>query len=94
MEVAPNNMKQFVRTFLLYFVNGMCLAFVTWQTIQCFTKYLQKPQVTIVSMKESAELLHFPAITVCGSFGTYVNEYENLEMGFNPKYLKDNCGIG
>ena len=92
MAVDQNNMKKFVRTFLLYFVNGVCLVFVSWQTVQCLTKYILNPQVTIVRMKDSAELLHFPAITVCGSFET-IGTYSNLEMGFNPKYLKDNCGI-
>ena len=42
-------------------------------------------------MKKTAQLLEFPAITICGSFGT--DAQSEFEMGFNPKYLEDFCGI-
>ena len=80
-----------IHALFLYFVNGMCLAFVIWQTYQCMSKYIHKPQVTTVSMKKTAQLLEFPAITICGSFGT--DAQSEFEMGFNPKYLEDFCGI-
>ena len=69
----------------------MCLAFVIWQTYKCMSKYIQQPQATTVSLKKTAHLLEFPAITICGSFGVGTNL--DSKMGFNPKYLEDICGI-
>ncbi len=84
-EYDRNKIKQIARTILLYVVNGSCLGFVIWQTISCMTKYIEKPQVTIVSLKEKSELPSSPAITICPKF----------EQGykFNKTYLEDICGI-
>ena len=80
-EYDTNKIKQIIRTILLYFVNGSCLGFVIWQTMSCTTKYIDKPQVTIVSLKEKPELPSSPAITICP------------KNRWNRKYLKDICGI-
>ena len=82
-----------IHALCLYCVNGMCLAFVIWQTYKCMSKYIHKPQVTTVSMKKTAQLLEFPAITICGSFGADTKSDSEMQMGFNPKYLEDICGI-
>ena len=84
-----NKFKKFFKTFVLYGINVSCLVFVIWQTIQCVTKYIQKPQGTAVSMKKSANL-SFPAISVCGSFGKYSL---GNDMGLNETYLQSVCGI-
>ena len=44
-------------------------------------------------MKKTAQLLEFPAITICGSFGADTKSDSEMQMGFNPKYLEDICGI-
>ena len=84
-----NKFKKVFRTFTSYWINGSCLGFVIWQTIQCMTKYIQKPQGTTVSMKKSANL-SFPAISVCGSFG---KRWNGKDMGLNETYLQNVCGI-
>ena len=89
-EYDLNRMKQHFRTILLYIVNGSCLAFVIYQSVCCTTKYIDKPQVTKVSLKESSELISSPAITICGSFGK--SEYDT-DIRFNKTYLEDICGI-
>ena len=48
--------KQIFRTILLVLVNGSCFGFVIWQTISCTQKYINKPQMTKVSLKDSSEL--------------------------------------
>ena len=78
--------KQIFRTILLVLVNGSCFGFVIWQTISCTTKYLDRPQVTIVSIKDLHELPSSPVITVCPKF-------EGRER-FNESYLEEICSIG
>ena len=65
-ELDYNRIKQSLRIILLCIVNGFCLGFVIYQTINCAAKYIEKPQVTKVSLKESRELPSSPAITICG----------------------------
>ena len=90
-EFNPNKIKKIFRTILLYLLNGSCLGFVIYQAINCTTIYIDKPQVTKVSLKESSELISSPAITICGSFGK--SEYDD-DIRFNKTYLEDICGIG
>ena len=80
-EFDKNHTKQIIRTILLYVVNGLCLGFVIWQTISCTTKYIDKPQVTVVSLKEKPELPSSPAISICP------------KIMYNESYLEDICGI-
>ena len=87
-EFDKNHTKQIIRTILLYVINGLCLGFVIWQTISCTTKYIDKPQVTVVSLKEKPELLSSPAISICPIFGGF--EDANV---YNKSYLEDICGI-
>ena len=84
-EYDTNKIKQIIRTILLYVVNGLCLGFVIWQTMSCTTKYIDKPQVTIVSLKQKPDLPFSPAITICPKFGGLIK--------FNTSYLEDTCGI-
>ena len=78
-------LKKFFRSLrsLSLWINGFCLGFVIWQTIQCMKKYIEKPKATEMSMKLSTDL-PFPAITVCGSFGKDMYGYD---LGFNSTYL-------
>ena len=82
-------MKEVFLATLKFLVNGMCIAFVIWQTIQCMTKYVRKPKGTIVTMEKSSEV-PFPAITVCGSFGK--DTYAGI-LRFNKNHLENVCGI-
>ena len=79
-----NKFKKPFQKFISYLITGSCLIFVTWQTIKCMTKYIQKPQGTTVSMKKSANL-SFPAITVCG--------LSENDVGLNETYLQNVCGL-
>ena len=80
-EYDKNKIKQILRTILLYVVNGSCLGFVIWQTMSCTTKYIDKPQLTKVSLKEKPELPSSPAITICP------------KKKLNTSFLEDICGI-
>ena len=84
-EFDLDKIKQILCIILLCIVNGSCLGFVIYQTINCTAKYIEKPQVTKVSLKESRELPSSPAITICGEFeGGYY---------YNTTQLTDICGI-
>ena len=84
-ELDYNRIKQSLSIIMLCIVNGFCLGFVIYQTINCAAKYIEKPQVTKVSLKESRELPSSPAITICGQ----------SEQGkfYNTTQLTDICGI-
>ena len=84
-------LKKFFRslTSISFWINGFCLGFVIWQTIQCMTKYIEKPKGTEMSIKLSKNL-PFPAFTVCGSFGKHGH---GIDKGINYTYLQDVCGI-
>ena len=91
MKVSNGNIfKNSYQKFKSYLITGICLGFVIWQTIQCMTKYIQRPQGTTITMKKSANV-SFPTISICGSF-----ERKNLvenDLGLNETYLKDVCGF-
>ena len=84
--------KKTLEIFLLYVINGMCLVFVTWQTIKCMTNYIDEPKGTTVSMKKTAQMA-FPAITVCGSLTFSQKSTEEEYFPFNHTYLNETCGI-
>ena len=75
------------RSFLLVCVNGFCLGFVIWKTIECVNYYMDKPIGTKLGMKKSTDL-PFPAITICGKFGMDTRAHY-----FNESYLKEKCNI-
>ena len=84
MQISiQDKLKAFFKLFISfsYWINGACLAFVIWQTIQCIAKYIDKPQGTAISMKKSANL-PFPDVTICGK-----------EMRLNETYLQNVCGL-
>ena len=91
-EHNPNGIltKQLLRTIVWFLVNGSCLGFVIWQTMSCTQKYIDKPQMTKVSLKESSGLPSSPAITICGSFGRPGNDGE---YRFNKTHLEDICSM-
>ena len=76
------------RSFLLVCVNGFCLGFVIWKTIECVNYYMDKPIGTKLGMKKSTDL-PFPAITICGKFGMDMI----MAQYFNETYLKEKCDI-
>ena len=92
MQVSTQNkLKTIFKTFisLSCWINGVCLAFVIWQTIQCMAKYIDKPRATAISMKKSANI-SFPGVTICGSFG---KDKDGKEMGLNHTHLQNVCGL-
>ena len=62
-----------------FLITVSCLALVIWQTIKCVSKYIEKPQGTILSIENTAHL-PFPAITICSYYG------------YNKEVL-EKCGI-
>ena len=88
---TQSKMKTFLRTFisLNHWINGVCLAFVIWQTIQCIAKYIDKPRGTAINLKKAANL-SFPDVTICGSFG---KDKYGREMGLNESYFQSVCGL-
>ena len=88
LRFYPNKMKKFFFRTLRFFVNGMCIAFVIWQTIGCVTKYVEKPQGARIQMKKSSEM-PFPDITICGVFSKLGKAF----YGFNNTYLQQYCGF-
>ena len=85
--------QKIFRSFFLICVNGSCLAFVIWKTLQCLRLYHAHPVGTQLSLEESSNL-PFPAITVCGGFGeewpwkvynqTYLEKICNIRWRFKP----------
>ena len=67
------------------FVFLSCLGIVTWQCWRCLTKFLSKPQVTRLSIVNSAGNM-FPSVTIC----PYPDPKE--KTGYNGTIL-DECGI-
>ena len=91
-----NKIKKTFEIFSLHLINGICLAFVTWQSIQCMKNYNDKPQGTIVHMKKTSHV-PFLAITVCGS-STFGNSFvmkqgKEKYFNFNQTFLNKTCGI-
>ena len=91
-----SKLKEVYGTIVLYSLNGLCLIFVISNTIQSVTRFTERPQGTVVSMKKSAGL-PFPAITICPNFGKYTlkvgNNSREMERIFNVTYLEKICGI-
>ena len=92
-----NKMKKFFFPTLKFLVNGICLAFVIWQTILCIGKYFQNPKGTTITMEKSSEV-PFPSITICGYFDkkkNYVglNLINTERVRFNYTYLQETCGL-
>ena len=67
------------------FVFLSCLGIVSWQCLRCLTKFLSKPQVTRLSIVNSAGNM-LPSITIC----PYSKSKENT--GYNSTLLQE-CGI-
>ena len=88
-ETHQNRFKINFHTSFFYIINGLCQAFVVWQSIKCATKYIQKPLGTVVSLKKSSDV-PFPAVTVCGSFG---KSQAGSTKGFNYTYLQEVCNL-
>ena len=68
-----------------YFVFFTCLGIVTWQCWRCLTKFLSKPQVTRLSIVNSAGNM-FPSVTVCP------HPDPKEKTGYNFTLLEE-CGI-
>ena len=85
-----------IQIFLFVWINGACLGFVIWQTMNCICAYIEKPIGTRLKMEKST-VLPFPSITVCGAeFMTRRDEYFNIFVRttyYDIVYLKDTCNI-
>ena len=86
------------RSFLMFWINGSCMLFVIWKTIECIQHYVEIPIGTKLRMKRSADI-PFPDITVCGNYGTEISLFTFGFGGgvktnyFNHTYLKEICGM-
>ena len=63
---------------IYFFVTLACFAFVFWQSVQCIQKYIESPQGTKLSLKNTREIHQFPAITICPWYNDLYNE-DHLE---------------
>ena len=85
-----------IQIFLFVWINGACLGFVIWQTMNCICTYIEMPIGTRLKMDKSTAL-PFPAITVCGTnimirYDEKFNKFEEL-IFYDTNYLKDTCKI-
>ena len=65
---------------LIYFsITFACFAFVSWQSVQCIQKYIEKPQGTKLTLQHISEIPQFPAITICPAslYDTYDEDHLN-----------------
>ena len=92
MEALQSNL----RIFLFICINGVCLGFVIWQTMNCIKKYIEMPIGTRLKMDKSTAL-PFPAITVCGTniMVRYDDKFDKFEelIFYDTNYLEDTCKI-
>ena len=83
-------------SFLMLCINGSCMLFVIWKTIECIQHYVEIPIGTKLRMKRSADL-PFPDITVCGKFRleskTWFGVVTNYTDYFNHTYLNEICDM-
>ena len=79
LEMHPQKVFYWVKQFFRAFVFLSCLGIVIWQCWRCLEKFLSKPQVTQLSIVNSAGKI-FPSITVCRAY------LQNLT-------ILSNCGI-
>ena len=86
-------MKSIKRIILL-----SCVGFLAWQCIQCFDKYMARPQVTNLNVTYTSNIM-FPAITICVDPITYTHycaddnkNADQCDRLFNQTQLKK-CGI-
>ena len=59
-----------------------CFAFVSWQSVQCIQKYIEKPQGTKLTLQHTSEIPQFPSITICPtnfSSGMVILQFSDLE---------------
>ena len=55
--------------FCTYFsISLACFVFVSWQSVQCIQKYIEKPQGTKLTLQHISEIPQFPAITICNGY--------------------------
>lgn len=67
--------RKAIFSLISFLITISCLALVIWQTIKCFTKYIEKPQGTTLSIENTAHL-PFPVITICSYSGYNKEELE------------------
>ena len=87
--VEYKQIKAIILAILSFCINTLCITYVIYQSIQCITKYVDGPQGTKLSLKNSADLL-FPSITICAKFGK--DNFDD-DYFYNKTLLEDVCGI-
>ena len=75
--------EKLLKSSISAFIFVSCLIFATWQSYQCFERFLEEPQSTLVSVEKPSSQI-FPIITMCPQ--------KFLSMPIHQKMLQD-CGI-
>ena len=57
--------KKCLQITLSLFITGACLTFVSLQSKNCISKYINSPQGTKLSLQNAGTIHQFPAITIC-----------------------------
>ena len=71
---------------------GGCVVFVTFQTTECISKFLEYPQGTKMSIQFIGNTSSFPAITVCTHPEFGIKQGKTQHKTYN-KTILDDCGI-
>ena len=79
----PIDIKSIIKRFTYFSISLACFVFVSWQSIQCIQKYIEKPQATKLSLQHTSEIPQFPAITICP---------RNLSAKYDEDHL-NKCGL-
>ena len=66
--MCPIDVKTAIKNSTGFFITLACFAFVLWQSVQCFEKYILKQQGTKLSLLHTSEINQFPAITICAGW--------------------------
>ena len=84
-KMNPQNVCYWLERLFRAFVFLSCLGIVSWQCLRCLTKFLSKPQVTRLSIVNSAGNM-FPSVTICPQLDP------KEKTGYNSTILEE-CGI-
>ena len=79
MTIKQENIRRIIISKISFAVTLTCFVFVSWQSIQCLSKYRGMSQGTRLNLINTANL-PFPAITICDGYTRY-NKTRLLQCG-------------
>ena len=82
-NLMVGNYMEFIKAKFSLVIQITCFAFVSWQSMLCIAKYLEHPQGTKMSLRNTDAIKYFPTITICKDFNH--NPYDENRL--------NHCGI-